>query len=502
MHFLLTRGAFACLLFGALATGALAQQDVPFTTLAQGGFAPGAPPAGQHVIRSQQELSALGLDQAISTPIDWASETVVAVFAGTKPSGGYGISIDRITHEQLATILPVPAPPPSYLNTVYVSESAPSGPAITVLTSPFHVVKLRALPGRYSFATAQPQPPAVFAEVKLSTQTYQGAPGGQFPWTREVTVEASGAVSVLRSHPAAFVVPIYGQATPAELRRLEDAVRGARLSTVPDPLDVMIPMHLIAEPFRLHVSSTIGVLAGRTSGQFDYYGHYDAKLRPLIDTVGQISARLVAEYGTQAVRGRVRISGGEVVIQAGSERYAVQGADMAATLRQFRGRTVEVRGRANQIGGSSYQLDVARIVNPEPLEQGLIVSFANGDAKVYYDGGERLTEGPLSYLLRRESGRRVTLRGYAFRDAAGAVESVFVDQVRGTATGFVALTHSGQWAGYLRAGDEAWIQRLSFTRRYGLVEGPTGTGYARLSSLQIGAPVPLHTGMSGALGGN
>ncbi|MCA8925707.1 MAG: protease complex subunit PrcB family protein [Planctomycetes bacterium] len=500
----LTRGAaLACALFGALATGAFAQQDVPFTTLAQGNFAPGSPPAGRHVITNEQELRALNLDQAIGGPIDWSSETVLAVFMGTQSSGGYGISIDRITHEQLATILPVPAPPPAYLNTVYVSERTPSGPAISVITSPFHVVKIRSLPGGFSFqAGAPPPPPPVgqpFREVKLHTQIYDG---GQWPWTSDVVVEANGDVSVLRSHPTALVMPIYGQASAAELRQLTDAVRGARVGTLPNPLDVVIPMHLIAEPFSLTVSSPIPALAGETSGQYGYYGQYDAKLRPLISVIESIKARLMAEFGTRAISGRVRISAGQVVIQDGGERYAVSNADQASILRKFRGRTVEVRGRASQAPGGGYDLEVARIVNPEPVDQGLMVYLENNDAKVFYDGATRITEGRLARLLRDADGERVTLKGYAFRDGAGEVESVFVDQVRGTALRFSSLRVSGQWTGYVRPGEQVWVQQLSRTGRYVRVEGANGSGYLRVNALRIGEPVPLHSGLSGALAGN
>jgi len=652
--FTLTKAVLALALCGAVGQ-AVAQQDVSFTTLARGSYGPSGPP-GQHVVTNEQQFRALQLDQVVNAPIDWTSETVVAIFMGAQSSSGYSTEITRITHEQLATILPVPGPPPAYLNTVYYRETTPTGPALTVITTPYHVVKLSTRPGRFVFSNGgsiqpppppPPPPPLVgngplafnevlhevqagprtaktqlirdsaqlsqfladwsgplapnvqvdfsthmligialgrraagadvkitaitrndgsttppfpgfptpmppyiatvtvnydviqnptiiggtsfpvqlvevprlpgsdqvlflpngpshnqpFNEIRLNTQTFSGSPGGQFPWTTDVEVKANGEVAVLRSHPAAMVAPIYGQATAAELRQLADAVRGARMSSVPDPLLVMIPMHVIAEPFRLTVSSPISDLDGSTGGQLGYYGQWDAQLRPLMSVLDQIRGRLQAEFGTRAFQGRVRISAGEVVIQDGSDRYEVQNADQAKILRRFRGRTVEIRGRATQVNGGSFELDVARIVNPEPFDQGVLTYEENGDVVVFYDGGRRIAEGRLSRLLRGESGNRVTIQGYAFRDAAGDVESVFVGAVRGTATRFSSLRLNGQWAGYVRAGEQAWIQRLSATRRYALVEAPNGTGYLRVDALRIGEPVPLHGGLSGSLGG-
>lgn len=649
MHSLtLTKALLALALFGAAAGQAVAQQDVSFTTLARGAYGPTMGP-GQHVVTSEQQFRDLRLDQVVNGPIDWNTETVIAIYMGAQSSSGYSTEITRITHEQLATILPVPTPPPAFLNTVYFRETTPSGPALTVITNPYHVVKIRTRPGRFLFTNGgsiQPPPPPPpgngplafttelssvqagprtaktrairsgaelsqfladwsaplapnvnvdwanemligialgtkpagaevkitaitrddgssappgfptpmppyratvtvnyevaqnptfapgtsypvhlvklqrtpasdlvlflpnspshtqpFNEIRLNTQTWTGSPGGQFPWTTDVEVKANGEVAVLRSHPAAMVAPIYGQATAAELRQLADAVRGARMSTVPDPLLVMIPMHVIAEPFRLTVSSPISDLDGSTGGQLGYYGQWDAQLRPLMSVLDQIRGRLQAEFGTRAVEGRVRISAGAVVIQDGSDRYEVQNADQARILRRFRGRTVEVRGRATQVNGGSFELDVARLVNPEPFDQGVMTYEENGDVVVFYDGDRRIAEGRLSRLLRGESGNRVTIQGYAFRDAAGEVESVFVGAVRGTATRFSSLRLNGQWAGYVRAGEQAWIQRLSATRRYALVEAPNGTGYLRVDALRIGEPVPLHGGLSGALGG-
>ena len=40
------------------------------------------------------------------------------------------------------------------------------------------------------------------------------------------------------------------------------------------------------------------------------------------------------------------------------------------------------------------------------------------------------------------------------------------------------------------------------TDRYIAVEGANGSGYLRVNALRIGEPVPLHSGLSGALAGN
>jgi hypothetical protein len=63
--------------------------------------------------------------------VDFEKQTVVAVFAGTKPTGGYSIRIRDIRHDAKADKL-----------LVFVEETSPPPGSITiqVLTQPYHVV--------------------------------------------------------------------------------------------------------------------------------------------------------------------------------------------------------------------------------------------------------------------------------------------------------------------------------------------------------------------------
>lgn len=83
------------------------------------------------VVTNQNELN--NLFQSVGNTevpkVDFAKNQVVALFLGTKNTGGYGISVDKVD-EQTDQIL------------VYKKEVTPSGMATMALTNPFVIVQI------------------------------------------------------------------------------------------------------------------------------------------------------------------------------------------------------------------------------------------------------------------------------------------------------------------------------------------------------------------------
>lgn len=110
---------------------------VPFETIVQGTHA-ARRDAGQEVIRSQDEYERVWRqirnnegDTGPPPEVDFASETVVALFMGRRNTGGYSIEVDEIRAGARRA-------------TIYYREYSPDpGDIVTqVLTSPFHLVRI------------------------------------------------------------------------------------------------------------------------------------------------------------------------------------------------------------------------------------------------------------------------------------------------------------------------------------------------------------------------
>ena len=114
-------------------------ETLPITPIAQGAFS-GATKPERLVIRSQQQLLDAwvtifpGSPTSLPPPvpsIDFSAEMVIAVFAGTKPSGGYCISIDAAAGDRRSATITVRSQGPT-----------PAGAILPVLTQPFAVVRV------------------------------------------------------------------------------------------------------------------------------------------------------------------------------------------------------------------------------------------------------------------------------------------------------------------------------------------------------------------------
>jgi translation elongation factor EF-1alpha len=105
------------------------EKNVAFTDIAKGTYG-GEAKRGNHVFYNATELTAAF--DAVSIPLpDFSGSMMVAVAAGTKPTGGYAIEITRI----IETTNEV---------RVMATETSPGENCIVTqaLTSPFHVVKI------------------------------------------------------------------------------------------------------------------------------------------------------------------------------------------------------------------------------------------------------------------------------------------------------------------------------------------------------------------------
>jgi len=343
-----------------------------------------------------------------------------------------------------------------------------------------------------------------FETISLETQRFTGGFGPQWPLTQEIRVDKDGAVDVLQSHPTALFAPIRGQATPAEMRALEDAVRAADLPSIPSPLPVVTPMHVQSEPFTL---STTGANAASVSGQYGYYGQWDGRLRPVVDALEAIADRVKGSFGTRELKGTVEVTNGQVEIVHPAERAVVSNAEKADVLRRFRGLDVKVRGRVATNAQGEQEIEVEEILNPQPAadieatveeQSGEPVLFISSPFVMTWSP-EVVTHGRARHGLRLAVGERASLRAWLFTDANGVAREAYVEHVDGTSDRFSVLRTRGHWTGFARPGQDVEVLGLTRSGDYAYVRA-TGRGYVHVSRIDVGHPIPLHspTGGGGA----
>lgn len=124
------------------------QATVVFTTVARGTDSQVSEPR-EVIARSAGEWRALwSTHSAERAPdIDVSRWTVVAVFLGTRPTGGYEVEITRVLQEGGATVVEYREqrpPPDAFL--------------IQALTSPFHIVRIPRTDTKVTFRNVEPAP--------------------------------------------------------------------------------------------------------------------------------------------------------------------------------------------------------------------------------------------------------------------------------------------------------------------------------------------------------
>lgn len=143
-------GALALLvLAGSVAS---AQSAVPFESLSRGTRGMHGP-ARSLVIRSELDLRRAGINLPAGASVDFRSEMVLAVYMGPQRSSGYSIEIKGVEREMLPRPTIFPPPPAQYVLNVDVVQRKPARGSIqaSIMTSPYHVVKLARSKDRVEF---------------------------------------------------------------------------------------------------------------------------------------------------------------------------------------------------------------------------------------------------------------------------------------------------------------------------------------------------------------
>lgn len=109
-------------------------ESVPFETISQGDFASIDSPL-QLILRDRASFEDLFRRAFGSQPpapaVDFNSRSVIAVFLGTRPTGGYSVEIQRVTRADDFLIV-----------TSLETAPAPGQIVIQVLTQPFHIISV------------------------------------------------------------------------------------------------------------------------------------------------------------------------------------------------------------------------------------------------------------------------------------------------------------------------------------------------------------------------
>lgn len=488
----------------ALALPALGQtENVPFTILAQSQSGSGPDTAQQLEIRSPQGMSAV--DTWLSTPapfVDWGNEVVVLVSLGTKPSGGYAVEVTGVTRTRLTT------GPSGYRYEVQVREQAPSGPAISIPTQPYQIVKFRARPNDPIVFVGQPTlppppPMATYDRVRFAQST--PATAGP-PQQRTLTVTRNGDVEVTLS--LGVPVSLSGRATPQELVSVERLVRQARMGTVPNPLQVTTILPAAIENWSLRVESIDPSLGGNTRGaQLGNYGTFDARLRPLISRLIAIADRVAnATSPTAGVHsGELRVRGPRVSLRlATGEELRVQPEATARGLRGLDRRFAELEGTLSAPPGGPRVLTVARVLSPrrERALRGTVQFDADGQPTLSVGSGLELqVVGPLRDLVRSAASKTVTVDAWVLGQVSNPTGAQ-VEAVQASARVTTSVYSRYRWVGRLYPGSTVWVEGTSSTLSYARIRrGPTRAGWVRRTALEVGDSIPTPTATPGTTPG-
>lgn len=129
----------ACLLgnlvcWPAVADAMQAGSQVPFVTVARGAQS-GVQERLEAVVRSPVEWATLWTRHAgraaAPPPVDFATDMIIAVFGGTRPTSGYEVEITEVVTTEQG------------LQVTYRRQTPPAGAVVRpALTSPFHIIRL------------------------------------------------------------------------------------------------------------------------------------------------------------------------------------------------------------------------------------------------------------------------------------------------------------------------------------------------------------------------
>jgi hypothetical protein len=264
----------------SVSSGSATTQSLAFTTIAQSVIG-GPANSTQQVIQNDSDYSAFFNGNPPASPtVDFTTEDVIAVAQGTKPTGGYSISIDQIDYD-----------PSSGTATVNVREMTPTPHQIVnmMVTTPFHVVKLAKQASSYTFASSvRHSAGGTFEQITVSYH------GGFISFSSTYTIAKDGTFTVTR-HPvwANSGDQVWtDQATKAELDAVKQAFSNADVSTLPATIQATrrIPdIGVTSVQTEMNNGQTYS-----TSTQMggDFAG-YASRLGPLVSAIDAIATRVV-----------------------------------------------------------------------------------------------------------------------------------------------------------------------------------------------------------------
>jgi phosphatidylserine/phosphatidylglycerophosphate/cardiolipin synthase-like enzyme len=208
------------------------------------------------------------------------------------------------------------------------------------------------------------------------------------------------------------------------------------------------------------------------------------RLRPDPDSLAHTAKPGVRSQAKDAPTAQVyegTLQGGGVLRVAGVD-YTLPGA-VSAQLSAFTGRTARVRGLL-----SGTQLGEVEVLSP--LEGSLtgVASTTNNKRSLSVDGKPVEAFGSVARLLDKVSGKRATVRGAVFRDAAGKPTAIEVTALAAKAKRSSRVYRNYVFTGHrLKEGDAIWITRAPAWSRWVKMTHGEHEGYVYLPNLDLSA---------------
>lgn len=291
--------------------------------------------------------------------VDFSSEDLLVAAAGMKPGGGHDIEIVRV---ELMT-----GGFTGGRAFVEVAERAPlPGEAVTkAITSPLHAVKVPKGAIAYHVRTV-PWAASAFTTLDLNVTS------AAFGTSERIILQADGKAQLLRSSPTARYAPVDGAASAAELQAVADAVRGADVASL--PATIADPNVYIVAPTQVALESTIRGQTYTTEASLGVYDPHDAQLRPLVDALRAIAARLAAGPGTferihMVYSGGFSLFSEEITIEADGTMVVVRHGHASTPTQYFNGQATpaELQAIVDAVNGADAVTLPPVIDDPAPV---------------------------------------------------------------------------------------------------------------------------------------
>lgn len=211
-HVVATRKIAGAVNFSITNTQQQALGPVSFATIDQGAFSGDTSNNPQNIVfRNNADFAKFwALHSPAPLPqVDFRRETVVAALAGRKTSGGHSItvrSVERVAPGQIDATIETQGPPPG-------------GFATTVITYPYHIVRMKAVGDQFTFKSAAVNPAGARFDVLTLVDNRDIGQGNYLRTTIELRSDGTATRSI--TSPFIRSQPITGKVTKAELTNIQ-----------------------------------------------------------------------------------------------------------------------------------------------------------------------------------------------------------------------------------------------------------------------------------------